>query len=148
MTGLVAQIYRTSLMHFFGLSPKLQFIDEQTTDRDGVPFNVHLAMKNENSIFKIYLACKYIFISAVSIGNHTFLSFSAQVFLQLQVDAILVSTFVIRLVFVPGYVIIEQPTTLPATPKPSSSAIFLSSSSPVVEVASPGAIFGNIAETL
>jgi len=64
------------------------------------------------------------------------------------VDAIFPSTLVVRLVLVPCDVIIEHPGTLFAAPRPTSSAIPLGTSRPVVLVASPGAIFGQVAQTI
>jgi hypothetical protein len=64
------------------------------------------------------------------------------------VDAILSSTFVVRLVFVPSDVIVEHHGTRTAAPGPTSSAVLLGSSSPVVQIASPGAIFGQVAQTI
>jgi hypothetical protein len=64
------------------------------------------------------------------------------------VDAILIATFIVRLVLVPSYIIVEHPVPIPSTaPGPTSSTVFLGSSRPVVEVARPGAIFGHVTQT-
>jgi hypothetical protein len=73
---------------------------------------------------------------------------SSGILFQLEVDAIFISTFVIRLAFVPGDVIAKHHGAIPATPGPRTTAILLGSSSPVVVVASPGAVFGHVRQTL
>jgi hypothetical protein len=96
-----------------------------------------------------YFARQDVFVCAVSICENEFLRFSSRViFLQLEMDAIFFSTFVVRLVFVPSVVIVEHNGSSTATPRPTSFAIPLGSSRPVVQVASPGAIFGQVAQTL
>jgi hypothetical protein len=95
-----------------------------------------------------YFACQDIFIRAVSIGENKFLRFSSRIiFLQLEVDAIFPSTIVVRLVLVPGDVVVENPGALTAAPRPTSSAVPLGSSGPVVEISSPGTILGNVCQT-
>jgi hypothetical protein len=101
-----------------------------------------------NLNFILYLACQDVLVCTVSIGQKKFLRVTSRVLLQLEVDAILPSPFVVRLVLVPGHVSVYYFGAVITTPGPTSSAVLLGSRRPVVEVAIPGSISGQVAQTL
>jgi hypothetical protein len=138
----------TLVLHGFGLSTRLQF-NVHTAGRVGLPFIEHITFRNSDYVVLAYLARENVFVGAISIGENECLRLSCHVIsLQLKVDAIFSSTFVVWLVLVPSNVVVDNPSTLLAAPGPTSSAVPLSSCCPVVEIASPVAIIGHVAQTL